>query len=391
MNGMTGELEVLALEGAFAIMCCEGPSEKTVEQFYRECCANNTRRANNGDMHFALFQFVLAVGEFQGPYGVLVAAPEAAGDSRAEAWTAIGKALTFSIAVMLAAAFSGFGQRIWNWLEGRRAATTHRRYPRARDNFALWQAQLGFEAKAMAPEHLDVMLAKFVLEADDDFDTSVSRQHCIDLVASTQQRAGHPCRLAQQFLKAWGKVAPPVQAEAMPASLAFAMVTTLTLVLKEPRAGVLVLLAFTGCLNIGEALNLRTQDVFLPRPGSGNHRGVLILRTTKKNSDQRVVLENRRVVNALLQYQKMFAPTDQDALFADMTYSKFVRLFKKALLVLRVPQGKWTTHCLRRGSATAMMEHGYSFEFVRVFGRWASESSCRECIRLGAFGLGKFH
>ena len=142
-------------------------------------------------------------------------------------------------------------------------------------------------------------------------------------------------------------------------------------------------MAFTGCLRIGEALNPRTQDVFLPRPGSGDHRGVLILRTTRKSFDQCVVLGNRRVVNALMQYQKLFAPTDRDALFADMTYSKYVRLFKKALLVLRVPQGEWRTHSLRRRSATAMMEQGYSFEFVRIFGRWASESSCREYIRLG--------
>ena len=287
----------------------------------------------------------------------------------------------------LTAAVSGFKMQIWNWLEGRLAVGTQVRYQRARQDFALWQTRLGIEAGPLAPEHLDVLLAKYVLETKEDFDTAVSRQQCVDLVASTQRRAGHPCRLASQILKAWSKEMPPVQAEAMPASLAFAMVTTLTLVLEEPRAGVLLLLAFTGCLRIGEALGLRTQDVFLPRPGSGDHRGVVILRATKRSFDQRVVLENRRVVNALVQYQKWFAPSDRNALFAQMTYSKFVRLFKKALLVLRVPPGEWRTHSLRRGSATAMMEQGYSFESVRLFGRWASESSCREYIRLGQSAL----
>jgi integrase len=193
--------------------------------------------------------------------------------------------------------------------------------------------------------------------------------------------------LAQQILKAWNKEVPPVQAEAMPSSLAFAMVTTLALVFKEPQAAVLVLLAFTGCLRIGEALNLRTQDVFLPRPGSADQRAVIILRATKRSFDQRVVLANGRVVNALLQYQKLFAPPNRDALFAGLTYSKFARLFKKALLVLRVPPGEWRTHSLRRGAATAMMEQGHSFEHVRLFGRWASESSCREYIRLGQSAL----
>ena len=239
----------------------------------------------------------------------------------------------------------------------------------------------------MAPELLDVLLAKYVLGTKEDYDTAVSRQQCVDLVASALRRAGHPCRLAQQALKAGSKETPPVQAEAMAAPLAFAMVTTLALVFNEPQAGALVLLAFSGCLRIGEALDLHTQNVILPRPGSGDHQGVLILRATKRNFDQRVVLEYRRVVIALLQYHKLFAPSDRSALFAQMTYSKFVRLFKKALLVLRVPQGEWRTHRLRRGSATAMMEQRYSFEFVRLFGRWASENSCREYIRLGQSAL----
>ena len=42
-------------------------------------------------------------------------------------------------------------------------------------------------------------------------------------------------------------------------------------------------------------------------------------------------------------------------MFAGMTYSKFVRLFKKALLVLRIPPGEWRIHGLRLGLAAAMM------------------------------------
>jgi integrase len=287
----------------------------------------------------------------------------------------------------LTTAVSSFKLQIWTWLEGRLAAGTQVRYQRARDDFALWQTRLGIGAAPLAPDQLDVLLAKYVLDIKEDCDTVVSRQQCIDLVASTQRRAGHPCRLAQQILKAWQKEVPPVQAEAMPAALAFAMVTTLSLVFKEQQAAVLVLLAFAGCLRIGEALGLRSQDVFLPRPGSADQRGVVILRATKRSFDQRVVIGNRRVVSALVQYQKFFAPPERDAMFAGMTYNKFARLFKKALVVLRVPAGEWRTHSLRRGAATALMEQGYSFEYVRLFGRWASEGSCREYIRLGQSAL----
>ena len=287
----------------------------------------------------------------------------------------------------LTAAVSGFKQQIWSWLEGRLAPGTQVRYLRARQGFAEWQAQLGIRGEPLVPEHLDVLLAKYVLDTKEDQDTVVSRQQCVDLVASTQRRAGHPCKLAQQILKAWSKEVPPVQAEAIPAPLAFAMVTTLAMVMKEPQAAVLVLLAFTGCLRIGEALSLRVQDVFLPRPGSGECQAVLILRATKRSFDQRVVLENHRVVAALKQYHELFAPRGRDLMFAGITYSKFVRIFKKALAILQVPPGEWRTHSLRRGSATAMMEQGHSFEYVRLYGRWASESSCREYIRLGQSAL----
>ena len=78
----------------------------------------------------------------------------------------------------LTVAVSGFRQQIWIWLEGQRA----------RQDFALWQAQLGIEAMPSAPEHLDVLFAKNGQETTEDFDTAVPRQQSVDRVDATQQR-----------------------------------------------------------------------------------------------------------------------------------------------------------------------------------------------------------
>ena len=58
MDGTIGELKVVA-----------------AARFCRECCAAKMRRANVGDMHDALFQFVFPVGEFRGAYWVFNLAP----------------------------------------------------------------------------------------------------------------------------------------------------------------------------------------------------------------------------------------------------------------------------------------------------------------------------
>jgi hypothetical protein len=166
-------------------------------------------------------------------------------------------------AMSLTTAVSSFKKEIWKLLEGQLAAAT--RYQRARGDFALWQTRLGIETAPLAPDQLDVLLAKYVLDTKEECDSVVSRQQSIALVACTRRRADLPCWLAQRILE---------------------MVTMLSLMFKEQQAGILVLLYLAGCLRIGVALGLRAQDVFLPRPGSADRRGLLILRATERSFDR---------------------------------------------------------------------------------------------------------
>ena len=44
---------------------------------------------------------------------------------------------------------------------------------------------------------------------------------------------------------------------------------------------------------------------------------------------------------------------------------------------------------MRRGAATSLMQLGWSFDDVKLYGRWASDSSAREYIRLGQSALAR--
>eukprot|EP00974_Lingulodinium_polyedra_P002408 224554-Lingulodinium_polyedra.AAC.1 len=58
----------------------------------------------------------------------------------------------------------------------------------------------------------------------------------------------------------WAKLEPPQQATCMPAEAAFASVVVLATVFGRPFEAVHVLLAFCGCLRIGESLALMGED-----------------------------------------------------------------------------------------------------------------------------------
>eukprot|EP00974_Lingulodinium_polyedra_P076503 7405003-Lingulodinium_polyedra.AAC.1 len=70
----------------------------------------------------------------------------------------------------------------------------------------------------------------------------------------------------------------------------------------RPCEAVRMLLAFCGCLRMGESLALRADDVLLPRSASEPFRAVLFLRVTKRGFDQRVVLRHPEVVRVLLAF-----------------------------------------------------------------------------------------
>lgn len=124
---------------------------------------------------------------------------------------------------------------------------------------------------------------------------------------------------------------------------------------------------------------------------STSNQCVLILRASKRGFDQRIVLGNAAVIQAIRAYMASSASEDGMSSLEPCSYSQFARHFGIAVRLLRLPGSSWRSHSLRRGGATALMERGWTFEGVRIFGRWASESSAREYIRLAQTALSRLH
>ena len=283
-----------------------------------------------------------------------------------------------------------FRHQVWSWLDRQLQPATQERYSNARGAFDSWCAAAGFDWRDLQPSEVDVLASRFVLQVKEDRDVDLSRQGCLDLMASVQTRLGCSLRLTQRVLRAWQKEQPPKQAEAMPSVVAFALATVMIQVLGEPEAALHAVLAFCGLLRIGESLSLSYGDVMLPRDESPR-AVVLILRATKRSFDQRVVLANADVVAMVEGFAKFRGRVPNSEPIAPLTYARFARILAKAVRLLRLPGTSWRSHSLRRGGATALMEAGWSFEAVKLYGRWASDTSAREYIRLGQTALSRMN
>lgn len=282
-----------------------------------------------------------------------------------------------------------FREELTEWIEGHLTQNVQARYAKAREQFMAWCQIVGLEPADLQAEEIDVMVAKFVLHVKEDCDDLLTRQGCSDLLATMQRRAGIKLHVTRQVLRLWSREFPPKQAEAMPAMVAYAAVTVMRHVLEQPAAAFHTLVAFSGLLRIGESLQLRREDIVVPR-ASGPQHVVLVLRTTKRGFDQRVVLSHPGVVAAVVGFLKAHPGEDYE-LAAPLSYERFARCLKKVVKLLRLPGDSWRSHSLRRGGATALMEHGWSFDNVRQYGRWSSESSAREYVRLGQVALSRLN
>lgn len=106
--------------------------------------------------------------------------------------------------------------------------------------------QHGLDADELRGERVDVFVARFILHTKEDEDAVLSRQGCLDLLATAQKRAGVKLRLSQQVMRLWHREEPPRQAEALPLCAAYALVTVLAQVMKRRECALHVLLAFQG-------------------------------------------------------------------------------------------------------------------------------------------------
>ena len=66
-----------------------------------------------------------------------------------------------------------------------------------------------------------------------------------------------------------------------------------------------------------------------------------------------------------------------------MTYYRVRRCLGLASKALGYGEDTFRTHSCRRGGASAIALKGISLQDITHFGRWASESSCREYVKKG--------
>ena len=189
------------------------------------------------------------------------------------------------------------------WLESRLQAPTQARYLAARNAFAAWVGARGFTLSELSWEEIDVFAARFIVEAVEDEDCDTGRQFYVDLMAALQKRSPIRLTLGKKVLSAWASLSPPQQAQALPREAAFAAAVVMCLLWEMHEEAIVTVLGFCGLLRIGEACNLLDECV---------HVGdvltsvvVLVLGTTKRGFEERVVLNNPQIAQWVRNYLKI--------------------------------------------------------------------------------------
>ena len=279
-----------------------------------------------------------------------------------------------------------FRQQIWEWMENWRTAGVQQRYERARNVFDAWCIERGVSTVGLGEKEFDVVLARCVLDAMEDDEEEHSRQLYLDMMSTLQRRHSMRFRMTQHVLSEWQKDLPPVQAEAIPEEAVYAAVTIMLLVLNEPMPAFHTMLCFIALLRIGESLNLNMKGLVTPRSTNDPFQIVVLLKKTKRGFDERVVIHNKSAVLWIMTFIRKWGGAHHD-LVAPCSYAHMNKVLKLALQLLGMPERAWRTHGLRRGGATALLENGVPFDAIRLYGRWASESSAREYLRRGGTAL----
>lgn len=278
-----------------------------------------------------------------------------------------------------------FRESIWRWLTSRLTVGTQSRYAVARDVLDEWCRSRGFAAADVPSHELDVVCARCILDELEDEDDHHTKQRYLDMVATLQRRHSVRMRLSMKLLAEWQKMQPK-QAEALSWEVTFAMSVTAVWRHDSPSCAIHFIICFCGLLRIRESLALRAEDVWLSPPADLVPLAVIIVRTSKRGFDQRIVLESPGTIEWLRAF-RLAHPAAGGEPFAPCSYGRVSCLMRAILTDFGLEGYEWRSHSLRRGGATALAEAGVHFKDIQVFGRWVSESSAREYIRRGCTAL----
>ena len=234
----------------------------------------------------------------------------------------------------------------------------------------------------LSEEDLDYAIAEYIIdlyECSDGVDGIGAAGTLLACLARIRPRLR--LKTAWRCLDVWRTRCPPKQAPTVPLELAFAAVSYLTMAGKA-GLGCAVLLCFAGLLRASEALRLTWADVHFV--GS---RVVIVLGQTKRGMEEKVILTNSSVVAWMRGFREAtYSGKDYDRVCPGM-YNTLTRWFRAAAAYLGFGAISWTTHGLRRGGATELLQRHVSLHDIMIMGRWRTERSCREYLRRGEVAL----
>jgi integrase len=136
---------------------------------------------------------------------------------------------------------------------------------------------------------------------------------------------------------------------------------------KQHFCRIAVLLCFSLCLRIGEALHIRSNHITFAAVLS---HFVLLLPTTKTGQHRHVVCQNPCVCQLVTAFIDKHQLSGEDRLCAT-TYSTFRTWFNRGVATLGGADFNFRSHSSRRGGATMLFMCNVSVENIAVFGRWA--------------------
>ena len=228
---------------------------------------------------------------------------------------------------------------------------------------------------------LDWVVAAYILECLDECrPTQCGR----DVIAALRRRNPQiRFYAAHKVMAQWEKDEPALQAQPISRECVLAAFVFLWMTGLE-MAGTLFLCCFAGLLRVGEGLKLRRRHVIFTKV-NGSYTAILLLGKTKRGIDDKVVLSNWIVVQAL--WVLLQRPGDDDDFVFPFSYGYTRGLFLKVFVTLGCSKTALRTHGLRRGGATELFKAGYSIGQIAVLGRWAAETTCRDYISRGDVAL----
>ena len=220
------------------------------------------------------------------------------------------------------------------------------RYSQAVFDYSNDMALRGVMVGEVADQELDWMLAEQLIdwfEASDCTAAGLARG-AILVAAFTKYRPHARFKVAWKTLDIWRTRAPPLQAQAFTAGMAFAS-GVWCVSAGQLAVGTGIVVCFCALLRVSELLQLRGRDLL-----DTGMSFVVIIGIAKRGLEQKVVISHGRVVAFIRGYLELRRPKDDEIIF-NVSYGKFQYWLTKAVAALGVP-GRWTTHGLRRGGAT---------------------------------------